>query len=335
MTLDVTVEESKEKDERSTAILIHGYSPNGQRGNLQLNIFQAGIGGDDPDPGTNPDVQTVDTLFFDGDGGSIDVVYHVTDPDFNPENPWFTGIRGKGKLKDASDPMNPIYTITVSDSWRLREDAIFLKSPRSPFDLDGSEQKTYRKWIIKQTGKTKKDLKWDNNKVEETFLQVYSIKREPVLGRTSTHHWSPGVEYDPNYYDPNPSITFTAMGEGRYQFVWESERNQLDNQIMKLVLFLDQDDNGLYLESGTIQYNCWSESYSNVFEATIDSCKERNSESSSGFYFNIEEDGQNAILDISCHINGSGTYKIDNKTETYETSSGSSIHITIPCVKIE
>ena len=127
MTLDVTVEESKEKNERSTALLIHGYSPNGQRGNLQLNIFQAGIGGDDPDPGPGPQpgVIDADTLYFNGEGGTVDIVLHLNKI-FYPDEYYFYfyddaysagGLRPTISLKDNSDPLNPIYTFTMPQTF--------------------------------------------------------------------------------------------------------------------------------------------------------------------------------------------------------------------------
>lgn len=141
MTLDVTVEESKEKNERSTALLIHGYSPNGQRGNLQLNIFQAGIGGDDPGPGPQPGViDATETIYFDGEGGSVDIQFHLDRPlttmyktgarirweydgtyVYQPiEGATETVILQEFKgltLKDDSDPKNPIFTLTMPPSF--------------------------------------------------------------------------------------------------------------------------------------------------------------------------------------------------------------------------
>jgi hypothetical protein len=258
MTLDVTVEESKEKDERSTAILIHGYSPNGQRGNLQLNIFQAGIGGDDPDPGTNPDVLTTDTLYFDGDGGSVDVVYHAKDNTFDPTD--YTPSRIA--LKDASDPMNPIYTITIGESWKSREDSVLLQEPLSPWHIDiGDVRKVYKKWIIKQSGKTKKKFEGEFRSCGNSFAEKLKNEIHIYIDNTNKE----------KTLDIKQNFSTTNEGEKVIiKYEWEHDNPRLEEDKYRSLRYftggnsdykakasieftLAQDYDGYYIESGKLK----------------------------------------------------------------------------------
>ncbi len=261
MTLDVTVEESKEKNERSTALLIHGYSPNGQRGNLQLNIFQAGIGGDDPGPGPDPGVVDADTLHFDGDGGSVDVVFHAPDG-FDPNQ---ERTSSNIVLKDGSDKKNPVYTITVGESWRYRELTVYVQQNSSPSPWDVDVTPIRKEWIIKQTGNSKKKLSAD----------LYSCSWEFGKGSPKAYKVEPVKPYYNSNMKTEKDFTVNNVGD-KVVFKYEEKRDngqfyESESKVLKykinnsekadykyhlyLEITLAQDEDGYYVESGYFKYH--------------------------------------------------------------------------------
>lgn len=261
-TVIVSVKENKGV-KRTAVIDIKGTTLSGRPASGFLTVIQEGIGEDpDPGPGPDPGVVDADTLHFDGDGGSVDVVFHAPDG-FDPNQ---ERTSSNIVLKDGSDKKNPVYTITVGESWRYRELTVYVQQNSSPSPWDVDVTPIRKEWIIKQTGNSKKKLSAD----------LYSCSWEFGKGSPKAYKVEPVKPYYDVYYTKtDKNFTLNNVGD-KVVFKYEEKRDngqfyESESKVLKykinnsekadykyhlyLEITLAQDEDGYYVESGYFKYH--------------------------------------------------------------------------------
>jgi hypothetical protein len=264
-TVVVTVKENK-GEKRSAVIDIKGTTLDGRPASGFLTVIQEGIGEEpDPGPGPQPGVIDADTLYFNGEGGTVDIVLHLkkifypNEYFFNYYNNGTTSDRWASlSLKDNSDPLNPIYTLTMPQTFTNRTLNYSLGYEYTY--KDGFTE--CKKLVIVQRAYSEKPLNIERCVIGINLEDDYDTS---YTFAAPEYEWT-GTGYQPKY-------SFTSIGGKTYikaelevplksettlenkTRVNPHEDNEGDPKFRKtLELVVAQYEDGIYFESATYTY---------------------------------------------------------------------------------
>ena len=257
-TITVTVPENKAKDERSASIIVSGVSPGGQKAECRIDVFQDGTGGDDPGPGPGPNpsvVETTDTIYFDGYGGNVDIVFHLDksiskytrfatarlywyDKNGNIIYVPIEAAEPSGHsqfasitLKDKSDPMNPIFTFTMPSSFYPDIYVMTLCEVSGGAGL--YEISPLGRFVVKQRG------------YRGTFKITSSYTDKELENTTLTFEGNRAIIREVTKTEMKP---FNSNGVLQYHIDGYDEYKKYSSYNFKEII-LDMDNDGYYLSS--------------------------------------------------------------------------------------
>lgn len=259
-TVIVTVKENK-GEKRSAVIDIKGTTLDGRPASGFLTVIQEGIG-EEPDPDPDPE-EVEETIVIDGLGKVFDITVHLTKESYTDKKLSFTDaniwidedrvipfIEFDAKLKNNSDPMNPVYTITVPEKFygcdTIRHLSFYYPESSGDlglFDVDILVQADAREWTIIQDSYSENSLRAGGI---DFFSGVISVSEKDNI--TLKNNGDGTITMNLKLEKKNPAFISSNTKHMTYPLDGEYK------QIATAEVVLWQDKYGYYIHSGEMTY---------------------------------------------------------------------------------